>query len=498
MLEVERKFDVDTAFRVPELSVNGWSTGPAQTVDLDATYYDTEDLRLAAAHLTLRRRTGGKDPGWTLKVPAGADRGEITHPLGRGTSVPRDLADLVAVRTRGRALAPVARIRTTRTVTTLAAADGTPLVEVADDQVTGERLGGTLQVSHWREVEAELLDSAQRQALLVVAKRLRRAGATPSASASKLAHTLGRPADKAVQAAPDKAGRRSAAAAVTASLRAEVEGLVAADPGVRRGTDDAVHAMRVASRRLRSTLHTFRPLLDPAAIGDLDGELRWLAGVLGGERDREVLETRMRSLLDALPAELVLGPVRARLLDEELRGGQLKSHTAVLHALRGPRYLTLLDRLDTVAAAPVFTDAAAGPARVVLPGLLRRAWKRLDHRAGHALATGVDTDFHDTRKAAKAARYAAETLAPVLGGPAARVGQLAKDVQTVLGDHQDSVVARTLLHHLAVNENQGFTYGLLYAAERRRGQESLAAFTTLWAQDRRTGRRLLHRLDRHH
>ena len=496
MFEVERKFDADAAFRVPELSVNGWSTGPAQTAELDATYHDTIDLRLASAHLTLRRRAGGKDPGWTLKVPAGTDREKITRPLGRGTTVPRALADLVAARTRGEALVPVARIRTTRMVTTLAAADGTPLVEVADDEVTGERLGGTVEVSRWREVEAELLDPAQQQALLVVAKRLRRAGATPSASASKLARTLGEPtAEESLPVAAGKPGRRPAAAAVAASLRAEVEGLVAADPGVRRGTDDAVHAMRVASRRLRSSLHTFRPLLDPAAVGDLDGELRWLAGVLGGERDREVLETRMRFLLDALPPELVLGPVRARLLDEELRGGQLKSHAAVLHTLRGPRYLALLNSLDALAAAPPVTDAATGPARVVLPPLLRRAWKRLDHRAAHALATGVDTDFHDTRKAAKQARYTADALTPALGHTAARVGQLAKDVQTGLGDHQDSVVARTLLRHLAVNETQGFTYGLLYAAERRRGQESLTAFTTLWAQNRRTGRRLL---DRHH
>lgn len=144
----------------------------------------------------------------------------------------------------------------------------------------------------------------------------------------------------------------------------------------------------------------------------------------------------------------------------------------------------------------MFTDAAAGPARVVLAGLARRAWKRLDHRAAHALESGVDTDFHDTRKAAKAVRYTAEAFTPTLGGPAAKLAQLAKDVQTVLGDHQDSVVARTLLRHLAVTETQAFTYGLLHAAEHRAGQESLTAFGILWAQDRHTGRRLLDRLGR--
>lgn len=211
MLEVERKFDVDPQSRVPPLMVDGWLTGPAETVELDATYFDTKDLRLARAHLTLRRRTGGKDPGWHLKVPAVREREEIARPLGRATTVPHELTDLVAVRTRGEVLAPVARIRTTRTVTTVAAADGTPLVEIADEEVTGERLGGSPQVTRWREVEAELLAPGQDAALLTVGKRLRRAGATPSGSTSKLAHTLGQPSDE--QTPPVALGRPAAAPA---------------------------------------------------------------------------------------------------------------------------------------------------------------------------------------------------------------------------------------------------------------------------------------------
>jgi CHAD domain-containing protein len=506
VLEVERKFSVDGSFVVPELAVNGWSVVTGSTVELDATYYDTTDLRLARAHITLRRRKGGKDAGWHLKLPAGAEREEIQHPLGRGTTVPRDLADLVFARTRGLPLAPVARILTTRALTTVTESDGTPLVEIADDEVTGERLGDTLSVSHWREVEAELLAPGHEKTLAAVAKRLRRAGASRSPSASKLAQTLGQPATGTPAVALP--ATLTAGDAVTAYLAGQVEALLAADPRVRRELDDAVHAMRVASRRLRSGLQAFAPLLDSSPadstpdatapnttdLSALETELKWLAGVLGEARDGEVLQARLRAQLDALPDELVLGPVRARLLDEELGGGQLRAHSAVLAALRSPRYLALLDSLDALAAAPPLTAAAAEPAATVLPRLARKAWKRLDRQAAHAIGTGVDADFHETRKAAKRARYTVEALEPVLGSRAARLANTAKDVQTVLGDHQDSVLARTMLRQLAINEAQAFSYGLLYAAELRRGEESSAQFVADWPRAADRARRTLAKL----
>lgn len=496
VLEVERKFAVGTDFVVPDLSRDGWWVADPETVELDATYYDTADLRLARAHITLRRRTGGKDAGWHLKLPAGGAREEVRRPLGRARTVPAELARLVLARTRGHALAPVVRLRTTRTLTTVSTADGVPLVEVADDEVVGERLGGTLAVTRWREVEAELLTAGRDEALAAVAKELHRAGATVSASASKLAQALGRPADDD-GGATDGPGDDTAGAAVSAYLAEQVEALLAADPRVRREGDDAVHAMRVASRRLRSALRTFAPLLDAAALGDLEPELAWLAAVLGDARDLEVLRDRLAGELDELPVELVLGPVRARLLDEELGGGGLRAHAAAVEAMGGARYLTLLEALDTLVAAPPLTAAAAGPARAVLPGLLRRSWKRLDHRAARAVASADDRDLHDARKAAKRARYTAEAVEPVLGRRAGRLGEQAKEVQTVLGEHQDSVVARTLLRRLATTERQAFTYGLLYAGERRRGSASAAEFAALWSGiDHRAGRKLLAGLDR--
>lgn len=506
MLEVERKYTVGPEFVVPELAAADWVVRNGTTVALDATYYDTPDLRLARARITLRRRTGGKDAGWHLKLPAGSEREEIQRPLGRRTAVPDDLARLVLARTRGAALAPVARIRTTRTLTTVSAPDGTPLVEVADDDVLGERLGAVVAVTRWREVEAELLTQGREAALAAVTKQLRRAGATPAESASKLAHTLGEPEPEPGQ--PEQAvgeharvgrrpGGRSAGAAVTDYLSEQVEALLAADPQVRREGPDAVHAMRVASRRLRSALRTFGPLLDADRLGDLESELAWLAAVLGEARDLEVLQERLQGALDELPPESLLGPVRDRLLETELRGGRLRAHAAALEALDSARYLTLLDRLDALAAAPPLTPDAEAPARSVLPRLLRRAWTALDRRAARALASGEDEDLHATRKAAKRVRYTAEAVAPALGRPALAVAEQAKEVQGVLGEHQDSVVARTLLRRVAASESPSFTYGVLYAGEVARGTAAAADFSRRWSRlDHTSGLRALAKLDR--
>src|SRR5690349_17850594 len=138
-LEIERKYAVDTGFALPDLSaVTGVAavTGP-RTYHLTAVYLDTPGLDLAAAHVTLRRRTGGTDAGWHLKLPAGAGaRREVHAPLGPGTEgVPDELAGLVSEEAGGEPLRPIARLQTTRTVRHLMDAAGQVLAEVADDEV---------------------------------------------------------------------------------------------------------------------------------------------------------------------------------------------------------------------------------------------------------------------------------------------------------------------------------------------------------------------------
>src|SRR6185437_2041918 len=99
------------------------------------------DLRLLQAGITLRRRRGGDDAGWHLKLPAGPDsRRELQVPLGRGSVVPAELSRLVRAQGRGVRLAPVATIITVRRQLVLADSAGTSLAEVVDDEVSAHTL----------------------------------------------------------------------------------------------------------------------------------------------------------------------------------------------------------------------------------------------------------------------------------------------------------------------------------------------------------------------
>jgi inorganic triphosphatase YgiF len=200
-LETEQKYDADADFVLPKLGslpdLGGKRLANPKRIYLSATYYDTEDLALIQHKVTLRRRVGGDDEGWHLKLPVRKDtRQELHAPLGEGTggSVPARLADQVKDITAGQPLHPVAILDTERTVVTLPGPSGAPLVEVADDLVTAIRFGepdsGPMT---WREIEVEVLspDSGAAAAMLEsVGTVLREAGARPSASGSKLARVM--------------------------------------------------------------------------------------------------------------------------------------------------------------------------------------------------------------------------------------------------------------------------------------------------------------------
>ena len=210
-IETERKYDAAAGFALPDLAgLDGVAavTGP-RTYRLRAVYFDTPDFRLVKAKITLRRRTGGTDAGWHLKLPAGAEsRREVHAPLGRSTrKVPDRLAGLVTRWTGGQPLQPIGRLATTRRVRWLSGRDGQVLAEVADDLVSGSLPGpapgsdasaagppGTgapqwREVSRWREVEVEL-GTGPRDLLDSAGELLLRAGAAPSAAASKLSRLL--------------------------------------------------------------------------------------------------------------------------------------------------------------------------------------------------------------------------------------------------------------------------------------------------------------------
>lgn len=471
--EIERKYEADGGTALPDLTR---AAGVAAVTDegvteLDAVYYDTADLRLAAAALTLRRRTGGADAGWHLKFPVATGiRDEIRAPLSE--TLPGSLAGLVRSHVRDEPVRPVVRLRSRRDVHLLTAKDGTPLAELSVDTVHAERLTGSGEAA-WTEIEVELADDADPAVLDAVGRRLEKAGIRPSAAPSKLARALAETgAEPARTPALPELPAGHAGHAVLAYVRTQRDALVALDPAVRRGLPDAVHQMRVASRRLRSALKTYRKVLDRTVTDPVGEELKWLAGELGAARDEEVLTARLTAHLDALPDTLLLGPVRARLRRRSAARAE-DARCAALAALDSARHLALLDALDALLADPPLRKAAGRDAHEVLARAARKDFDRLAQRIDRALALDPgparDLALHEARKAAKRARYAGEAARPTLGKPAKRFAKRVKAVQSLLGDHQDSVVARAALRELAAQAHaageSAFTWGLLYGRE---------------------------------
>ncbi|GHH87263.1 hypothetical protein GCM10018793_62400 [Streptomyces sulfonofaciens] len=610
--EIERKyegptegFDLTRLTRVARVA----SVEDKGLVELDAVYYDTPDQRLAADRITLRRRTGGTDAGWHLKLPVALEEGvreEVRTPLrdapGNGAPAarragsaaraatggnpeapdaraeappeapheaphegspeapheappeapPEELVALVRSRVRDAPLGPVVRLRSARRLGHLLDATGTLLAELSIDGVRAERLGGRPAgtgangtarggagpaTAAWTEAEVELADGVAPEFLDEVEEELRKAGWRLSDAPSKLARALAETAGPGTaapgeapaagaggttctahgRAAPehaegpeapergeepaarqragqertarqrtgqDRVGRDRAAPAaepVLDYLRTQRDALVELDPAVRRDLPDSVHRMRVATRRMRSVLRSYRAVLDRRATAPAADELKWLAGELGADRDREVLVERISAALDHLPPESAAGTARGR-LDNWSDRSHGDSRRRLIGVLDSERYLRLLTALDRLLADPPLLEAAAKSPEKVLAKAVRRDRRRLGGRLEKALrrppGTSRDMALHEARKAAKRLRYTAEAARPVLGRRAKKAVSRAKGLQKLLGDHQDSVMARATLRALAeeahtAGEN-AFPYGVLYAREERHAAEDEA------------------------
>src|SRR5262249_36173073 len=260
--------------------------------------------------------------------------------------------------------------------------------------------------------------------------------------------------------------RSPAADVVMAYAQAQVRALMSYDPLVRRDVPDAVHQMRIATRRLRSLLRSFGLVLRRGELESLGGELRWLGDVLGTARDAEVLDAHLRGALEAMPQELVMGPAGAR-VRVHFAPAEAAARSAVLEALDSERYLALLDGLDRLLADPPLTAEAGQPAARVLPAAVQRARRRLRRRMlrarGSLARPRRDAALQGARKAAKPARSPAGAVSQAFGKPARRFAKRVQKVQSALGEHHDGVVARAAIRELGVQAHlageNAFSFG---------------------------------------
>jgi len=490
MLEREVKLAAPPGFRLPTLDdIAGISAAEPERLDRLATYWDAEDLRLVRWGVTLRHRAG---EGWTVKLPRARDgslieRAEIVFPGGPARP-PREAVELLLGHLHGSPLQPVARMRTLRLRVVLRDARGTAAAEVVDDEVSV--LEGRRVAARFREVEVELGEASDNGLLGDVVARLQAAGAALTEPQPKLVRALGpRALAPPEVVVPDVDRDSSAADVVRRALSASVVRFLAHDPGVVLGTDpEDTHQARVALRRLRSDLRTFRPLLDADWCRALRAEAQWLGALLGEVRDAEVMRSGMAERAAPLP------PADRAALEDVLSGlddVRDEARMRLLAARREPRFAALVDHLVHAAAEPHLTAAADASATEALPPLAARPWRRL-RRAHKALdADSPDAELHALRLLTKRARYAAEAVEPALGRPARRFARAATALQDVLGDHQDATLTQAWLRGRAVAATpaQAFACGELCAIEATLALESRAAWPAAWRRLARRGKK---------
>jgi len=482
--EIERKYEVDDAARVPSLDGIA-AIGEVSQADLDAEYFDTVDGALAAHRIVLRRRRGGADEGWHIKYPTGQGRTELHWPLSDG-DVPEEVIAPVLARVRGRELSVVARLRTRRGILRLVGEDGEPLLELVDDVVSATDVGSGTE-RNWREWECEVLDGAPRKAkartalLDAVEKRLIDAGARPATSESKLASALGRTSLGVERPAPALDRTTPASDLLLVPLRVLVDDIALVDARVRTNEPDSVHQLRTRLRRLRSLFASYRVVFDRAATDPLRAQLQRFGLVLGEARDAEVMRDRAESLVS--DHDPVSRGVAGRLL-AGWSSAYDAAHARVVTEMSGEGYFALLDALEAFLANPALAKAASEPAEKVIPRVLEKERKSVLRLAREAEAATTPAarieSLHGTRKAAKRLRYSAEAVsrgdAGVFGKSVVRLAGAAEAIHDLLGEHRDSTVMQDYLRENAGTGKQAFDYGVLCEVERHGAALCLAEY----------------------
>ena len=498
--EIERKLRVPALYELPTLaSLEGVTQAEGQpTVTLLNNYVDTPDLRLFRWGITLRRRDGGSDEGWHVKIPVAESnsgaRDEIRAPW--QPELPDDLRQLLTAFVREAEPEPLVTLRTERTPYLLRDETGTLRAELVDDSVSV--LSGDRTVSTFREIEVEAVPDSEghldEDFVDRVAEALTHTGAVPSKQ-SKAAAALGpralAPPDVPIM--PWPSAKDSSGDVVHAFLAHHVRHLILEDLRMRRHLPDAVHQMRVSARRLRSGLKAFKSLLDPEIADRLRGELAWMAASLGAARDAEVLQERLDRHADRLPERQ--GRLARAVIDPALESQAAAAAREAEAMLESLRYRELLVSLVAVAQRPPLSIEADQPADEVLPRLLRKATGRLDKAINRLTQDGPAEPWHEARIVAKRARYVADACAPVLGKRVQTLAARLAEVTDLLGTHHDAHVAQATLEELAAGADgrAGFALGALQQVEIDAEMADRRSFSKMWPKVARAIRRDLPR-----
>jgi len=479
--ERELKLAADARFRMPSIyGLGGATVRSAPPERNETTYYDTRDLRLARWGASLRHRPG---EGWTVKLPAERNAPFLVRPEivfdGNGGVPPQAAIELLRGFVRDEELSPSVHMTTIRRRTGMHDSGGRLIGGVVDDAVSVLDNGSP---TRFRELEVEIGDEMTPTLLDALVERLRQAGAGAPDQTAKYIRALAPHAPLAPEVPVSDLTRDATAGDVVQhAIALSVIRLIVHDPVVRIDADpEGVHQTRVATRRLRSDLRTFRSLVEAGFASSLRDELGWLAAILGEVRDADVLLERLRTRATELQPEEQddAGPVLTVL---ELE--RAAAYARLVETLASARYVTLLDTLVAAANAPALRKDAEAPAVDVVPALVRRPWHKLEKRATRLGNDPSDAELHEIRIRTKRLRYAAEAAAPVVGKPARSLARAAAGLQERLGDLNDAVVAAAWLdevHKRAWDSGAERAAATMAALERAEAARERAIWRTAW------------------
>lgn len=473
-------------FRTPGAdTLGGVSLVDAGTSRVTTVYVDTGDLRLLRWGCQLART----DAGWELTFGGGPVAPQHIEPVLRfptRTASPPDAAlELVTALTRGAGVRTVLRTRRETVRSLVVTPDGDTIADVVDDRTTV--LEGRRITARFRDIAISGRDPLPEARAAVVEELVAEyahAGATEADVVPAPVRVLGAGGLQPPDVAPPGLTRRASARdAIRHAIGASVSRLILHDASVRAGRDpEGVHQARVATRRLRSDLRTFRPLLDEAWTRTLRDDLHALGDVLGRVRDADVMLGRLAGTVVTLPER---DRAAARPLLDALRAGRDAARAELLATLRSPAYIALLQQLVDAALNPRTLPDAAGPASTLLPPLAAAPWRRLRRRIRSLSETPSDAELHEVRILAKRARYAAEAVAPVARRDVAAFAKAVANLQDVLGEHHDAVVAEAWLRDSAGARTDRLVLGELLGLERARAAGARAEWVKLWLATRR-------------
>jgi adenylate kinase len=467
-MEIEAKFylpNAETLHRLQEMELlAGYTLSPPERTLVHDTYLDTENWQVMAAGYACRRRTKGTQLIFTLKGLS--DPGDAIHQ--------REELETIAPSDRSPAEWPPSAARD-RLIDLIGDAPLTALFQIDQTRHVRWVMAGERIVAEWSldqatlkahgeeqtcfELEIERVDQGTREDLEILSAFLRDQWGLVPETRSKFERAL------TLNTAPRNLGPPLSAPGILPSddmaeaarkiLLFQFQRMVLNEPGTLIGRDiEALHDMRVATRRMRAAFRVFGDYVDAKATAPFLDGLRQTGRALGTVRDLDVFWEKTEDYLKKLPPERQseLAPLRTAWSTERQHARE-----RMLAYLSTSEYEKFKEAFGDFLTTP---GAGARPAlgkkgrvrprrlRHVLPAIVYAEVAAVQAYDGWVTAPEVPPErLHRLRIAAKHLRYTLEFFREVLGPKTKTLINRIKGLQDHLGAIQDAVVASDVLWH---------------------------------------------------